>query len=343
MHARLDAQLDALHAFDPEFRDGLSNHGPMACEALSMLGGSDELDAFGEHYRRRLEPMTAAEPIESEQWLASRGRPEARAGLIAMFARRLETEDPDDVLAEVVPQLAAGICGAAFHGCLRLAHGYRAWTLHPSTTRRTELAHGLGYWAARYQEMPGRLGAQPEPGLDAARLLAATPVLEASERREGLIFERFDALAGHRSFESAVARFDIETIDPELTLDEVAAASARLYLSTADPRSRFVYLHGVTGSAATRLLLPTVAPSKRRDLVAQLVHAVAGVHATHGGDGASLEAVGDAPEADVEAIVASARGSKDDHTIKLVEAALREFDRSGRPEFLAVAVDRTRA
>lgn len=342
-HALLDAQLDAMHGFDPEFSEGLSNHGPMACEALAMLGGTTELAAFAEDYRRRLEPMSAAESIDATRWLEALGRPQARAGLIAMFARRLQDEDPRAVLSEVVPQLAPGISGAAFHGCLRLAHAYRAWTAHPSAVRRTELAHGLGYWAARYQEMPGEPGSVARTGVDAAALLSSIPVLLKEERREGLIFERFGALQGHTGFADALAQFDPSTVEPAATLDAAAAASARLYLSTTDPRARFVYLHGVTGSAATRLLLPTVAPAQQHALAVHLVHAVAGVHATHGGAGASLAAWDKVTEVDRPGVVASARASKDDHTIKLVEAALREFDRSGSPELLAVAAHRTSA
>ena len=43
---------------------------------------------------------------------------------------------------------------AAFHGVLRTGHATRALRQRETAARRNELAVGLGYWAARYEELP---------------------------------------------------------------------------------------------------------------------------------------------------------------------------------------------
>ena len=50
---------------------------------------------------------------------------------------------------------AAGLMAAATHGWLRTAHAVRSLTARETPERIAELARGLAYWAARYQEVPG--------------------------------------------------------------------------------------------------------------------------------------------------------------------------------------------
>ena len=332
----LDDALDALHATDPEFGDGLSNHGPMACEALEALGASDRIAAFVAYYRKRLEPMPEARPLAS--WADGLGRPGARADLIATM--EAQSHDPDGLVASVVPGLLSGIVAGAMHGLLRTAHAYRAWTRHPSPARAREVAHGLGYWAARHQSLPGTPGARAVAGRDALETLARTPIVAPDRRTDGLIFERFAVLDDDAGFIDAVEQLDLNAQAPDAAIDALVSASARLLATTVQPRAAFVYLHGVTGSAALRLLLPALSDAQQRVAVGCLVQAVAAIHATHGGTGEQLAATVAAPSTDPAEVGARAIESRDDHTIKLVEAALREYERSSAPELLHVAAHR---
>lgn len=79
-------------------------------------------------------------------------------------------------------------------------------------------------------------------------------------------------------------------------------------------------------------------PEQRR-IVAHQVAALAAVHATHGEPGA-LQRPFERSAVDPQAVARLATVSDDEHTIKLVEACLREHRRSGRPELLAAAADR---
>lgn len=339
--AILDAALDALHDRDPEFRAGLSNHGPMAAEALWALGHPERVPPFVDDYVKRLEPLARVEPVPLDRWQSARGRPELRAALIGTFDAWLARDPVDDVLARAVPLLAPGAIGAAFHGVLRAGHAVRAWRRAPTEARRVELAHGLGYWAARHQTIPGAPGRRAQPGRGPLATLRSVPLVPPTERvAGGLIFDRFGVLDGRADFAAAVESYDPHALAPDEALDEMVAACARLYLAASSERDRFVLLHGITSTAAVRLLLPLVGEPARVALVAHQLAALAAVRATHGAPGEPFDSLEPSAEVDPAALADRASSSRDDHTIKLVEACLREHRRSGRSVLLAVAAHR---
>ncbi len=310
----------------------------MACEALEALGATERIEPFFRHYRSRLVPMAHTEALPD--WSVAVGQPEARAGLIASMESRLRRLGPVDLLRSTLPQLLPGMVGGAFHGLLRTAHAYRAWTRSESEPRATEVAHGLGYWASRYQRLPGTPGAASVPGREAMTTLLRTPIVATDVRHSGLIFERFAVLERDAAFGAVVEGYDPASQAPDVALDAVVTAAARLFVTTNSRGASFVYLHGVTGSAALRLLLPVLSAEEQRLAVGYLVQAVAAVHATH----AQVEssATGPVPivAVDPAALMTQASQSEDDHTIKLVEAACREYAGIGAPELLAAAAHR---
>ena len=334
----LDSALRRLHAAAPEFRGGLSNHGPMAVEALDALGHPERIAGFVERYATRLEDRVDAPPLPD--WTSALGDPTATAAIAASLRARLDARSMDAFVAETVDVLAPGVVAAAFHGPLRAAHAYRSLSRRDSPARRDELVEGLAYWAARYQTLPGEPGRHAQPGHDAASVLASLPILPEAERLDGLILDRFGPLRTLPGFVDAIERFDPHARRPRETLDALVAACARLYLGTQRARSRFVYLHGVTGTAAVRRLLPALSDAARSRLVAYHVQAIAAVHATHAEDGDALSRRWTAPAIEPKQIAALAAQSSDDHTIKLVEACLDEHARGGPPELLVAAAQR---
>jgi len=58
---RFDDALEILDGAGPEYAGGLSNHGPMAAEALFAMGRADAVVPWTEGYRRKLgdEPAPA--------------------------------------------------------------------------------------------------------------------------------------------------------------------------------------------------------------------------------------------------------------------------------------------
>jgi len=68
--AAMDQALEMLAGCGPEFGGiGLSNHGPMAAEALSALGREQEVEPWVERYRKRLiERPPKVEHIDALNW-----------------------------------------------------------------------------------------------------------------------------------------------------------------------------------------------------------------------------------------------------------------------------------
>jgi hypothetical protein len=58
-YAVLDETLELMTAVGPDLNNGLSNHAPMAIEALCAMRRADAVLPWFEHYRRLLAPRRA--------------------------------------------------------------------------------------------------------------------------------------------------------------------------------------------------------------------------------------------------------------------------------------------
>jgi hypothetical protein len=113
------------------------------------------------------------EPVTDDNWPSALGDPRRAADWIDYFSRSLAEHPWRNVLAVWWPRLLPGISAAATHPVIRVGHAVRALGGDENEPRRTELAHGLGYWAARYQPVSG---ITPLPGgRTAADSLDAVP------------------------------------------------------------------------------------------------------------------------------------------------------------------------
>nr|MCH9684248.1 hypothetical protein [Deltaproteobacteria bacterium] len=248
----LDEAWRSFHSTDLEFRKGLSNHGPMAAEALVALGHPQRVAEFVARYRARLEPLPSGAPIPAPARHAAVGDLSRRADWIATYHAMIDEEGPQRVARREIPALASGVMAGALHALIRTGHALRALHRRDTPTRRCELAHALGYWAARHQPLPGRLGVRPRPGQDLLASLAAVPTVPTKGGR--LIFERVEAVRSSTAFIEAVETADLSATTLDAPVTALVEASAELYLSS--PRGRFVYLHGIPGSSAQRLIAP---------------------------------------------------------------------------------------
>jgi hypothetical protein len=177
---RLEEALERLHASGPERLGWLSNHAPMVVEALAAHGQAGAVHRWLDLYRDRLEDFPApVAPVTDDNWPSALGDPRRAADWIAYFSRALADHPWRDVLATWWPRLLPGLYGAATHPVIRVGHAVRALEAGPSTPRLTELAHGLGYWAARHHPVSGVTPLPAAPS--AARSLDATPAIEAPE------------------------------------------------------------------------------------------------------------------------------------------------------------------
>ncbi|MBU3864060.1 DUF4243 domain-containing protein [Streptomyces sp. 4503] len=181
----LDEALERLHASGPERAGWLSNHAPMAVEALVRHGQGRTVHRWLDRYRDKLEEMPGGYArITEENWREALGDPRRLADWPAYFDRELADRPWRDVLAVWWPRLLPGIAGGATHPVIRVGHAVRTLLDAPGTTtapRTAELAQALGYWAARHDPLPP-LRQQPGPasGSAADALAAVEPVADQS-------------------------------------------------------------------------------------------------------------------------------------------------------------------
>ena len=153
----LDEALALLGDAGPEFGGGLSNHAPMGAEALLRLNRAELVLTWVERYRKRLhDAPRPVGPIDRAEWPEALGDIRRAPDWVRFFERELTERPWPAVVRQWTPRFAPGLMAAATHGLIRTAHAVRALAELDTSERRGELAQGLGYWAARYQLLPGR-------------------------------------------------------------------------------------------------------------------------------------------------------------------------------------------
>ena len=216
----LDRALERVSGleFQPPVR--FVNHGPMACEALSVLGAEESIEAWVSGFEASM--VVAAEPRPpgwgpDVAWWDNLGDSRLRPEWIGYFQQAIEAGGCDAVIKLWVPRLMPGLAAALFHGVIRTAHAVRAVNRRDSLARRTELAHALGNWSAwcrpgepvdnyRLDEEPGRAA------VDAAR-------------RGATAYARQPSIYYLHGITGAMA---VDLLAPFLTPEQAAAAVAHL-------------------------------------------------------------------------------------------------------------------
>ena len=334
----LDDALTVFAATAPSYGSlGLANHGPMAAEALVHLGREDAIADWVEHYRTRLDPAPppAARPLSEEEWPQALGREAQFPAWLTLFEREVADRPPVAVVGEWVPRLLPGAIGAAAHGLIRTAHAVRALAAADTPPRRLELANGLAFWASTYHELPGPpllIGKEDVP--DA---LADLPYLDPDAPRQLLISDMVAQVAEIADvFEQAVASLGWSGGPVEL-LDALAWGGSLAYLRNADDGGGIGLLHSVTAPLACEMLLPWLAEEDRDAALGYVWQAVAALHVAYDNDRKSE--LSERETLSAEALVDRAIASRDEHAIKLTEAALRSYGRTGDAMLLWAAAD----
>ncbi len=332
----LDAVLERFAATGPEFGPGLSNHGPMASEALVALGRADAVEAWAEDYAKNLlEPVGERNAIERDEWRETLGDVRRVGDWIAYFRRQVAENPWPELLDVWVARLSPGIMAAATHGVIRTAHAVRALYAGETPQRLQEFATGLAYWAARYQGLPVRTtGSAPQP-MSAA--LKDIPRIDDSKRSRFLIFEAVRVLEAE-DFGPAI---DMAATDgpADAVIGEMTRLFVRQYLGNLGAAS-IGFVHSVTAPSALRLLVPHLSDASRTTAQRYVWQACAALYATYGRVDPSLIRIGAEPvEFDREDLAARALEARDEHAIKFTEACLREYDLSQDGAFILAAND----
>lgn len=309
---------DALKIFlaaDDHYGGGLANHGPMAAEALVSMGQADAIGAFVAAYESRLEPsrrQVAPAPDDWRSWLQPQ-------------------------LTTLVP-LAGNLAG---HGLLRVAHAVRGLERAEangggSAVQRRELAVAVHYW--RNGGAGVRSPKQLDGGSTADQWLAMLGRLDPEQRSDGLLTVTLAAAAETEGFRVGMAAL-APSPDPASTLD-VLAVKAAFAFERNNGLNAFALLHGVTVSSMARVLLAHLDDASARELEAVVAGFVGA--ALIGFD--VVEPPPDDDDADesirrfdTAALAGQAAATREDHTIKFVDACLQVAVRTGDPQPLRAA------
>src|SRR5215469_7422645 len=232
----LDEAYQRLHATGPEFRGWLSNHGPMAAEAMVRRGHGDRVHIWLDKYMLRLEDFPRATATIGSSWQEALGDPRRIADWTTYFQREVTEQPWRETLETWWPRLLPGVVAAATHGVIRVGHAVRALTQDGEDADHVaELAHGLAYWAARWQPVPGTTAAQPYLLTVSADPQPAAQALEAVPRiadQSGGIGDGLAQLAEHPRWPAALAAPLIPASTDALWnwLAELVDATATRYL-----------------------------------------------------------------------------------------------------------------
>jgi hypothetical protein len=333
----LDPALDSIAEAGPDLRNGLTNHAPMAVEALCALGRGSAVEPWLEHYREGFLPWPARSGrVEREGWRAALGNPERASDWRAFLRDELETAPWREVLERWTARLSPGICAAATHGVIRVGHAARALAQTESPARRRELADALASWASTYQTLPTDLSAAPEALAPGQAILQVPRVPPEQRRFTGTITGSLEALDEFPPFAGVIALADLGG-DPAARSSDLTETFARVLLGNArDTLSTIVFVHGVTSVAAVRSLLPCLDAATALAALRYAWQASCALYAAFGQRPGPARAA-EPPRESAAELVEMAVASRDEHAIKLTEACLREHALRPSAEYLAAA------
>lgn len=307
----LEEALVRLHGTGPERNGWLSNHAPMVVEALAAHGRSGAVHRWLDLYRDRLEDFPdPVEPVTDDNWPAALGDPRRAADWIGYFSGTLAEHPWKSVLAVWWPRLLPGISAGATHPVIRVGHAVRSLAAGENQPRLTELAHGLGYWAARHQPFPD---ITPLPGLPtAADSLDAVPPIAP----------------GHPGFRARLAAvrhlpaWADDVTDPDTArerLTELVRASTHRY-ATHGHGEETMLVHAATAPNAVLRTLDSLP----RELWVPSLHAAWAASAAVTAMYAPEEPVRYTPPARLtaEEVLEEALAHGDEHVIKFTDTAL---------------------
>lgn len=311
----LDDAYDRLRATGPEFDGWLSNHGPMAAEALARHGHETDISAWLDAYCRRLEPAPGPSS-KIDDWRTALGNPRLLGDWLAWFEEQLRDRPWADVLRTWWPRLLPGIAAGATHGVIRVGHAVRVLREDGVSEQRVaELAQGLGYWAARWQPVPG--SAAPSGTLSAEAALAAVPPVQQQVGGVQARLERLAQMNGWTEAQRAIA----PASDWEQFLRDLVTAAVQRYATHAHGNP-VMLVHAATAPNAVLRTLPSLPANQWAASAHAAWSAAAAVHAAY------APSIGRARAAAIttpaEAFHRAAEHG-DEHVIKLADTALDAY------------------
>jgi Questin oxidase-like len=337
MATTIDEVLDIIHHTGPDLVGGNSNHGPMVAEALLTLERPDSVIPWIEGYKNRFQdrpqPHTPISPGSWHEALGDRGR---SADWVVFFDRELAQGPWQSVVQAWVPHLAPGLMAAATHGLIRTGHAVRSLVAGETPQRLHELAEGLGYWAARYQVLPGRPSGSHSGNSPSEAVRSVGRVHSGDFDPRGAIVQQLMGLNDHPEFATAIDLVDTAG-NLSWYISELTETFAGIYL--ANPKGLIAFVHAVTAPSALRLLAPYLAEVDARLAARYAWQACAGIYAWYSTTPPPSRSGFTLPTETPATLIDRAVAAGGAHTIKFTEACLREYALNPQPVYLVAARD----
>jgi len=326
----LDEAYERLKNTGPEFNGWLSNHGPMAADALIRIGHEGDLASWIDGYKTRLDERPREHwRFEERDWQEYLGDPSRLGDWLALFERLAMSEPWKDTLARWWPRLIPGATASATHGLIRTGHAVRALLERETLPRREEFGQALGYWAARWQPVPKHLPLQGPRGYGLA--MDHLPIHEM----EGGTRTRMLHVGDDPNWSETVAsaREPIDSASVPEALTTITDEAVRRYLRWGHGNA-IMLVHSATAPRAAALVLPAL-PGELWPMTFDYVWAASAAIISSYRAKDSYRITAEQQFALIPAeIAAGAAENRDEHVIKFVEVALEAHER-GVSEALA--------
>ena len=333
-----DAMNDALEMCSDlghEMMPGFATHWPMGAEAMIRLGYPERVHEWAKRYhamRKHYPRVEGRDPIDARDessWKSARGNPDRIGDWQVLFERELAEKPWRDVLVEWWPRLMPGISAGLTHGLIRTTHAVRSIAelgQGPTPLQLRELASGLSYWAAKYNDPPAPTALSGNERLP--DLLAAIPRLRSDAKLS--LRERGMSMYSPKieGWSEAVCRLTTPT-DLQSALSDVTSAFAQANLVHSE-QFPVPFLHAVTAPAAVRIMLPHLPESMHLPSFITVWQTSAALLTTFGPEHRPAElanvAPGNAePTMSTTELAQRAVEHGDEHMMKITEACLREY------------------
>jgi hypothetical protein len=302
---------------------GFAIHAPMGAEALATLGHGDRVPGWVDWYaglRGLGEPPDRLEPIDPDDrssWRPALGENRRLTDWAVLFRRQIDELGWHGTLVKWWPRLTPGMLAGLTHGLIRTAHAVRsvATVETPSEHQLHELANGLAFWAGMYQP-PSSAMSRGAKVIGTVKTLGLQPA--------------------SKLFAPADAKLDVSV---DAALSELAAIGAGRYVTMQPGGNPVPAVHTVTAPAALRMVLPHL-PAEFARPSYEAVRDVSGtlLNVFTGRSREPAEPVVDGNDPVVQQqIIERAVEMRDEHAIKISEAARREYAVHPDPRLFAAA------
>jgi hypothetical protein len=336
----------------PEFNQGLTNHLPMAIQALqSMHATTAQIGRLSSHLAPSLDVLTQPanqKTLSEAQVKALVGKRSHYSELLNYFTQLLNGQSIEQRQTDIskwLDFLLPGLSAAAFHPMIRLAHAISSDSETntketPYSTnqydKESETPNALAYWVFAYQELAWpvnqlRSSSSLSDTIDAL-INALTDNLSWPANRLGksLVTDDMQKVQQHFSFDGLTLKPAIN----EITLIEMEEAILNLYLATDD----FTILHGVTATYAARIIIDKYNPKQMLTYLWQglvIAFLSKGVNVQHIQE--TQQKLLDIKALTTKEIKHRACNSLDSHTIKLAAACLKMYTITQNNQYLLAA------